>query len=132
MTQFGNARFSVYAPGTDNYRSNWDRIFAPESEKLQKAVLEQAEREYTDYGHVICWPESFLNLGKRDDIVAALNALAVAGKFTIDYKLCCIDGHVFSAGSEFPVVGGICRVCDKTIDLDNDLSFIVDTRYIWR
>jgi hypothetical protein len=133
MTQFLNQRFSVYAPGTDEYRNNWDRIFGGEDQKLQEAVLERALELNTKHGQIVFSPRTqFDDLGSSDKVSWALLALAAAGHFQLEYRLSCADGHMVYAGPEFPTSSDHCRVCDAFIDMNDEYSFDIRTNFILR
>lgn len=132
MTQFLNQRFSVHAPATEEYRNNWDRIFASDDQKLQKAVLERALELNAKHGQIIFSPRAGFGDLDTDKVGWALCALAAAGHFQLEYKLSCADGHLFYVGPEYPTQGGYCRVCDAAIDLNEEYSFDIRTSFILR
>lgn len=133
MTQFANSRFSVYAPGTEQYRNNWDRIFANDDQKLQKVILERVLELNAKHGQIVFSPRAgFHDLESVDKVSWALCALAASGHFQIEYVLSCADGHVFSAGPEFPMSGDHCRVCDAFIDMNDEQTFDIRTNFILR
>lgn len=68
MTQFLNSRFSVYAPGTDTYRDNWERIFGRKNRDrvLEETVLARAKLLNSVSVQVVFTPLTFLDLAAED------------------------------------------------------------------
>lgn len=132
MTQYLNSKFSVYAPGTDAYRSNWDRIFASDNMKLDRAIVERVELNYREHGTIVFWPDMFADIGSETDIMLAFSRLACTGNFYISFELRCEDGHSVYCSTEFPTRNYQCPVCDAFVDLEDDLSFVLKTRLVYK
>lgn len=130
MTNYLNSRFSVHAPSTEQYRSNWDRIFGPS--RLDRAMIDRIRELHTKYEHRIFLLEQFEDLGSQSDILLAFSRLACTGDFVIEYDLRCVDGHTIYHSSDFPARNHECWVCDESVDLEDDMTFVLKTKLCMR
>lgn len=125
-----NSKFSVYAPDSDKYRRNWDRIFG--SSKLDAAILARAVKLNAERSQVVFRPGAFADLARSDaEILSSLQRLAVLRHFVVEYKLSCADGHVARVDSSYPTENVRCHVCDALLDLNDEFTYDLNTYFLY-
>jgi hypothetical protein len=65
-------------------------------------------------------------------LIDVLARLQRNGDVIVEYELCCADGHIVWGGTENPLRECECSVCGEHIDPNDDLTYVVYTRYVLR
>lgn len=125
-----NSSFSVFAPGSDDYRSNWDRIFGDSKNKV--VILLRAVDMRSREWRTVFRPEDFEDLCSRSDAEIALFSLAAEGKFVAEHSLYCENGHCIRVSTELLTRLEQCPDCAAWADPNYDLSYTLKTQFVLR